>query len=363
MKSMSTFRNKHWKVSAFMARFAVITIVAVVLFLILLILPFFIKNQVLLSVSVAAEIILGVVGVFTAAAFVRIWWIDVYGQILGFDEQAILRQAKRYVRFFTLHGTPFHVVDKVDIPLNRLGSLILQQLRVVAGKKPDLYVPSWLIAVYLGVYPPDVAAPVRNLLANNMITAETSDALERMKHNRGFSPNIMINELIEEGSPAPEPMEPQPTESTRGRKVFLVHGHDRPARDAVASFIRKVNLEPVILAEEPTEGRTVIEALEHYGKADFAVVLFTPDDKGGTKDASLEQLHPRARQNVVLEWGYFAAVLGRHNVCALYKMEVELPSDIHGLLYTEMDEHDAWQLKLAREMKRAGLPVNMAAFF
>jgi len=160
---------------------------------------------------------------------------------------------------------------------------------------------------------------------------------------------------------SPGPASSKVGQRSPGRRVFVVHGHDRAARDAVANFIRKVGLEPVIVAEEPAEGRTIIEALEHYGKADFAVVLLTPDDKGGVRDSPPEQLRPRARQNVVLELGYFIALLGRGKVCPLYKADVELPSDIHGLLYTVMDEHDAWQLKLAREMKRARLPVNADA--
>jgi predicted nucleotide-binding protein len=141
-----------------------------------------------------------------------------------------------------------------------------------------------------------------------------------------------------------------------------VHGHDRLAREATANFIRKVGLEPIVVAEEATEGRTIIEALEHYGEADFAVVLFTPDDVGAERGENVtERLQPRARQNVVLEYGYFAGKLGRSKVCALCKAEVELPSDIHGLLYTVMDEADAWQLKLVREMNRAGLPVDASA--
>ncbi len=150
---------------------------------------------------------------------------------------------------------------------------------------------------------------------------------------------------------------PTPSVSNKGKRVFVVYGHDRAARDAVTNLIRKVELDPIVIAEEPTGGRTIIEAVEHYGKADFAVVLFTPDDKGGTNGASPDNLRPRARQNVVLEYGYFVAALGRPNVCALCKEDVELPSDINGLLYIVMDPSDAWLVKLAREMRSAGLPV------
>ena len=60
-----------------------------------------------------------------------------------------------------------------------------------------------------------------------------------------------------------------------------------------------------------------------------------------------------------MELGYFLGKLGRERVCVLYKEEVELPSDIHGILYVPMDSSDGWPQKLAREMKQAGLPIDM----
>jgi len=149
--------------------------------------------------------------------------------------------------------------------------------------------------------------------------------------------------------------------ATVSNKVFVVHGHDQLARASVDAFLRKVKLEPVILSEQAPVGMTIFEALEHYGDCQFAVVLFTPDDVGGTRDMPPDHFKPRARQNVVLEYGYFAARLGRPNVCALVKTDVERPSDMDGLLYIAMDEQDGWQLRLARAMSQQGLPVDGAA--
>jgi predicted nucleotide-binding protein len=106
------------------------------------------------------------------------------------------------------------------------------------------------------------------------------------------------------------------TKSSPG-KVFLVHGRDDAARETVARFLERLGLEAVILHAQATRGRTFIEKLEHYSGADCAVVLLTPDDVGALKtDAA--KLQPRARQNVVLELGYFVALLGRDHVCALH---------------------------------------------
>jgi predicted nucleotide-binding protein len=91
---------------------------------------------------------------------------------------------------------------------------------------------------------------------------------------------------------------------------------------------------------------------------DFTVVLLTPDDVGSLVSAP-STLKSRARQNVVFELGLFIGALGRNKVCALYKGDVELPSDYQGVLYVPMDEAGGWKLLLAREMRHSGLDVDM----
>jgi predicted nucleotide-binding protein len=143
-----------------------------------------------------------------------------------------------------------------------------------------------------------------------------------------------------------------------GSKVFLVHGHDESARETTARFLEKLGLEPIILHEQPNAGRTVIEKVERYAEVAFAVVLLTPDDIGGLNSAQ-QELKPRARQNVILELGYFLGKLGRSHVAALLKGEVEKPSDYDGVLYVPMDAAGAWKLQLARELKNAGLNIDL----
>ena len=67
----------------------------------------------------------------------------------------------------------------------------------------------------------------------------------------------------------------------------------------------------------------------------------------------------RARQNVVLELGFFCGALGRSRVCALYKNDVELPSDFDGVVYISLDSANSWKFSLAKEMKAAGLKIDM----
>jgi predicted nucleotide-binding protein len=151
----------------------------------------------------------------------------------------------------------------------------------------------------------------------------------------------------------------QVQQETVGHRIFLVHGHSGTVLHEVARFLEKLEQDVVILREQPNLGRTIIEKFEDYAGVGFAIVLLTPDDRGGEASASYEQQQPRARQNVIFELGYFIGKLGRNRVCALYRPEVEIPSDYSGVLYIELDEHGNWRLELAKEMKAARLPVDM----
>ena len=142
-------------------------------------------------------------------------------------------------------------------------------------------------------------------------------------------------------------------------KVFVVHGHDGLSKTEVARTLEKIKLEAIILHEQPNEGKTIIEKFEgNAAQVGFAVILLTPDDIGYPKNKPDTQ-QARARQNVILELGYFSGILGRSKVCVLYKGAVEIPSDYLGVVYVPMDEAGAWKFNLAKELKQAGLPVDL----
>lgn len=147
--------------------------------------------------------------------------------------------------------------------------------------------------------------------------------------------------------------------STTGHKLFLVHGHDDGVLHETARFLEKLKQDVVILREQPNKGRTIIEKFEDYADVGFAIILLTTDDRGGTFTCPYDEQKPRARQNVILELGYFLGRLGRHRVCALFAPGVEIPSDYSGVLYIPLDEQGAWHLSLAKEMKAAGLLIDM----
>jgi predicted nucleotide-binding protein len=143
----------------------------------------------------------------------------------------------------------------------------------------------------------------------------------------------------------------------RLKTIFLVHGRAEVAQQSVARFLEKLKLNVIILSEQPNKGRTIIEKFEQHSDVGYAVALLTPDDKGQLADEGTPKF--RARQNVILELGYFIGKLGRSNVCALHVDGVELPSDLHGIVFVSLDPSAGWKLKLATEMKAAGMDIDL----
>lgn len=169
-------------------------------------------------------------------------------------------------------------------------------------------------------------------------------------------PQEKYNLPIEFGNSLQSAQEPK---TSKDSKVFLVHGHSEEAVQETARFIEKLGLDLIILREQPSSGRTIIEKFIDFSDVGFAVVLLTGDDRGGTKATRFEEQQLRARQNVVLELGFFIGKLGRHRVCAICERNVEVPSDYSGVVFVARDPLGGWRLELAKEMKAAGLPIDM----
>jgi len=179
--------------------------------------------------------------------------------------------------------------------------------------------------------------------AFDMISSEVNHLLSVQERLILFQPNQHRKEAMT-------------TRSTT--KVFIVHGHDDLLKTSVARLVEKLNLESVILHEQRNKGKTIIEKFEVNADVGFAIVLLTPDDMG-YKASTPDRTEYRARQNVVLELGYFFGKLGRERVCALVKGDIEKPSDIDGIVYVVVDSHDAWKTEIAKEMKAAGMSVDL----
>jgi predicted nucleotide-binding protein len=126
-------------------------------------------------------------------------------------------------------------------------------------------------------------------------------------------------------------------------KVVFVHGRNRELEGDVLLFLTRIGLDPVVLHEQANGGRTVLEKFEEEAAAiDFAIVLMTPDDIGGLVDGESPL---RARQNVVLELGYFIGKLGKKRVCVMRLGDIEDPSDFSDVAYIRVDADvgDNWR--------------------
>ena len=164
-----------------------------------------------------------------------------------------------------------------------------------------------------------------------------------------------LEEMAEEEEPAAQSQPVQPSNMT---KIFIVHGHDGALQQSVARVIEKQGIEAVILSEQANQGRTIIEKFEANSDVGGAICLFTADDVAKAKDASLEK--PRARQNVVLEAGYFMGKLGRDHVVILADSEIEIPSDLSGMVYTNTSD---WKVSLLKDLKAMGYKVDFNKLF
>jgi predicted nucleotide-binding protein len=217
-------------------------------------------------------------------------------------------------------------------------------------------------------------APMVMVLGESSLSEEMRDYVDTFKAKIEYLDNLAeridlidLSPEVSTSSPG-SPGEDNPAISKKvsvvsDTKVFVVHGQDNETKTVVARFIEHCGLIPIILHEQTDQGRTIIEKFEQISDVGFAVVLLTPDDVGGLRNDvnnNPGNLKPRARQNVILELGYFIGKLGRSRVCALKRGDVELPSDFSGVVYTPYDGADeGWKIKLARELRAAGFDVDL----
>ena len=206
---------------------------------------------------------------------------------------------------------------------------------------------------YLGAQSQDISRNIRLLTEEGYLRPCRAATLA---HPDRVEPTAKLIREVESGVNEPQLL---PAERpNRSGKIFLVHGHAEEVNQTIAAYLKSIGLEVVILRDQPNQGKTIIEKFEKHSDVGFAVVLLTPDDSGASIRETIEA-KKRARQNVILELGYFIAKLGRHRVCPIYVGDVELPSDLLGVLWVRYDKDGEWRLQLAREIDAAGIKVKI----
>jgi predicted nucleotide-binding protein len=197
----------------------------------------------------------------------------------------------------------------------------------------------------------------------NFTVAPVQEVYAERQRRQDLQRQLRVLEALIDGLPTVVPkLEETRSENTQAianRKVFIVHGHDGELKHATARLVTSLGLKPIILHEQDNRNQTIIEKFTVQADVGFAVVLLSADDEGRSRTASSEALKHRARQNVIFEMGYFFCRLGRERVCVVYESDVELPSDLHGILYVPYDTEKGWMYAVAREMKAAGYEVDL----
>lgn len=142
-------------------------------------------------------------------------------------------------------------------------------------------------------------------------------------------------------------------DKVKGDTVFIIHGQDSELKVEVQLLLTRGGVNNIVLHEQPDKGRTIIDKLvEESYNSHYAIALLSPDDK-------LENGNSRARQNVILEIGYFIGRLGKERVRLLKKGDIEIPSDLQGILYENYDKSGAWKIKICKELIAVGIYVDM----
>ena len=156
------------------------------------------------------------------------------------------------------------------------------------------------------------------------------------------------------------------------RRVFLVHGRNLKAKNAITNLLRAFDLRLISWDEAsartgmgtPYTGDVVIAGIED---ADAVVVLFTPDDLGCTRPEFLqpedaeEERTPQhqARLNVVFEAG-MAMAMNREATVLVEVGRVRPMSDTAGLNVIRLASGTIPErLQLANRLRAAGLAIDV----
>jgi len=144
----------------------------------------------------------------------------------------------------------------------------------------------------------------------------------------------------------------------RSNQLFLVHGNRSEMNADVLQTLQKLEIESIILNENAEDKEKLIERVNDYPNATFAVVLLSPDDSVCPKGQSSEILKYQASQTAIFQVGFLLGKLGKNNVVAVYwpKQGFEIPDQYEGIRWVEYKQ--GWYFKLINELKESNFDVD-----
>ena len=142
-------------------------------------------------------------------------------------------------------------------------------------------------------------------------------------------------------------------------RIFVVSGSDVEMKKSIVEALTKLRLVPLILCEEPSQGRKIVERFNDYADVGFAVILLSPDDFVFAKNDSSTKRRLKPRQDVVFDLGFLLGRLGKDNVLVFFRENegFEIP-DYEGIKLQAFDDRDSWKLFLVRELDKSGFHID-----
>ncbi len=154
------------------------------------------------------------------------------------------------------------------------------------------------------------------------------------------------------------------------RNVFVIHGRDDQARDALFGFLRALGLNPLgwetlVAATGNTSPYLREVIVQGIGMAQAAVVLMTPDDvvwlhpalHGADEDDHEASPAMQARPNVILELGMALATYADRTIVLMAGKHRPM-ADLGGLNYIRLTDSDECLEKIMRRLQTAQCRVR-----
>jgi predicted nucleotide-binding protein len=267
--------------------------------------------------------------------------------------------------------------DDINEQIVRLESLV-QRLKLLPEDKTEQLIERKLAKELIGQEQPKEIQPKepqpREIIASGGKPIEERlverPAIEKLPKKKLLK-EIVSNEKLQREEPSKEVSdrirllkEESPSTPVLNRSQLLrnnsllIYGRDEAAKESLSKFIERLGLRALIFHEEAEGGASIVEKFGQFPNIDFAIFLFTTGDIAPPRDKTREgQVH--VSQNIVFEFGYFVGKLGQKRVCVLYREGVEIPLNYQGIVYIPIDSRGGWRLLVAKEIKEAGIEIDL----
>jgi len=159
------------------------------------------------------------------------------------------------------------------------------------------------------------------------------------------------------------PSQAQPVASTPSgtpRRIIVVSGTDEKMKQTITGALRKLGLGTIVMSEEPSQGKKIVNRFADYDDVEFAVVLLSPDLYVYPKGEEATKRKRVPKQDVILMFGFLLGKLGKDKVLAFYRESPNFvfPIEFEGVKFTAIDDRDSWKLALIRELTSCGYTVD-----